>query len=103
MDWRIQNYPLTPVSLLAIQGPRGVYAQATSKGLPDQSSIRLPLYTNSYLNCQENCLAFSDRLSSSLTNLFRVDKKKISQMTNTATPSQPKMNVILTRDHANAS
>ena len=32
-DRRALKYPLTPVSLLAIQGPRKLNAQATNKGL----------------------------------------------------------------------
>jgi len=53
MEWRNLKYPLTPVSLLAIQGPCEMHAQATSKGLLDHSPIRLCLYTNSDSNCQD--------------------------------------------------
>jgi hypothetical protein len=44
MDWRIKKYPLTPVSLLAIQGPRKLNAQATNKGLPGYNPSVKDLY-----------------------------------------------------------
>jgi hypothetical protein len=44
MDRRITKYPLTPVSLLATQESRKMYAQATSKDLPGYSPSVKDLY-----------------------------------------------------------
>jgi hypothetical protein len=44
LDRRVVKCPLTPVSLLAIQRSRMMYAQATNKDLPDQSPSDDDLY-----------------------------------------------------------